>query len=99
MFKVHYQETAEASDTFAANADAPMPADDADPGSSAKEMVREIRYYVRLRPGLTKFLEKTSALYEVRGCCGYLRRLWYVGDFRELVSSFVLYLVWIFQSS
>lgn len=84
VFKINNQEAAEASNTFVANAD-----DGAGSGSSAKETVHEIWYYVRLYPGLTKFLEKKSALYEVRDCCGYLRKLWYIGDFRGLVS--VLY--------
>ena len=82
MFKVHYEETGGSGDNFAANAGAP-PAE----GGSNKNVngssksnditnkVREVRYYVRLRPGLTKFLEKTSALYEVgpRGGFGRLR--------------------------
>ncbi|CAN0312346.1 unnamed protein product [Ascophyllum nodosum] len=72
VFKVHYEETGGSGDNFAANAGAP-PAE----GGSNKNVngssksnditnkVREVRYYVRLRPGLTKFLEKTSALYEL----------------------------------
>lgn len=59
VFKIHSREDSSADDTFAANADAP------NGDSSGKGSVREIHYYVRLRPGLASFLQKISAVYEV----------------------------------
>lgn len=70
VFKIHYKEPPSEHASFAGNGDAPAGGggggQDVDDDGSDEEMVREICYYVRLRPGLQKFLQKAAALYEVR---------------------------------
>ncbi|CAN0541586.1 unnamed protein product, partial [Ectocarpus sp. 12 AP-2014] len=80
VFKIHSREKAsnnqENTPFFAANADAP----DANPATASSsdgiqhaggyyggddDIVQEIVYYVQLRPGLARFLEKVAAIYEV----------------------------------
>ncbi|CAM9929675.1 unnamed protein product, partial [Scytosiphon promiscuus] len=63
IFKIHSREGSSADDTFAANADAPNTRGGGSTGGNGN--IREIHYYVRLRPGLASFLEKIAAVYEL----------------------------------
>ncbi|CBN80177.1 conserved unknown protein [Ectocarpus siliculosus] len=75
VFKIHSREKAsnnqENTPFFAANADAPD-ANNSDGIQHAggyyggdDDIVQEIVYYVQLRPGLARFLEKVAAIYEL----------------------------------
>ena len=48
--------------------------------------VREMQFYVSLRPGLTDFLEKASALYEVGSRVGVGRLRWRCVLLRKVVE-------------
>lgn len=76
MFKIHSREKpADPGATFAAIANAPNgggsrggPANRTCDGKNETSggAVRELHYFVRLRPGIASFLEKAAAIYEVR---------------------------------
>ncbi|CAN0217224.1 unnamed protein product, partial [Ectocarpus fasciculatus] len=72
VFKIHSREKAsnnqEDAPFFAANADAPDANGDVQHAGGyygGDDVVQEIVYYVQLRPGLARFLEKVAAIYEL----------------------------------